>query len=130
MPSTWPCALPMAFDWVHLKPWLPSLDESPSPPAPHPSAPPCSYTGPTPASPSPKPDSLQAPQPSLCKVPDLHNSHVLRDGGIADSVGSGWDAGFTAVAAPAAVQTGHVHSVKAVMCLPWPWGSLLFPILI
>lgn len=62
--------------------------------------------------------------------PDLYNSHVLGDRGIADSVGSGWDAGFTAVAASAAVQTGHVHSVKAVMCLPRPWGCLLFSILV
>lgn len=66
----------------------------------------------------------------MVPVPDLHNSHVLGDRGIADSVGGGWDAGFTAVAASAAVQAGHVHSVKAVMGLPRPWGRLLFPILI
>lgn len=63
-------------------------------------------------------------------VPSRHNSHVLGDGRIADGVGGGWDAGLTAVAATAAVQTGHVHSVKAVVCLPWPRSIVLFSILI
>lgn len=119
----------------HLKPWLPSLGES----APHPPPLPASVQALHPAShPLWQPNSPQAPQlhihtpsPALpLLVPSRHNSHVLGDWRIADSVGGGWDAGLTAVAATAAVQTGHVHSVKAVVCLPWPRSSVLFSILI
>lgn len=117
----------------HLGPWLLSLDERALPPQ-HPPADVQALYLP---SPSPMTDSPTVCRPHSClctalalPVPSIHNSHVLSDRGIADSVGGGWDAGLAAVAATTAVQTGHVHSVKAVVCLPWPWSSLLFSILI
>lgn len=45
------------------------------------------------------------------------NSHVLRDGSVADSVCSCRDAGLAAVTAPAAVEAWHVHSVQVIMIL-------------
>lgn len=132
--GTHPPPGPVATPWpFHLKPWLPSLGES----APHPFS--CSCTGPAPRLPIPSdspivrrlPSFVCTPSPALpLPVPSRHNSHVLGDWCIADGVGGGWDAGLTAVAATAAVQTGHVHSVKAVVCLPWPRSIVLFSILI
>lgn len=45
------------------------------------------------------------------------DSHVLCDGGIADSVCSRGDAGLTTVAAAAAIQTRHVNAVQVIVSL-------------
>ncbi len=48
----------------------------------------------------------------------VFNSHVLRNRSVADSVCSSCrDAGLAAVAAAAAVETGHVHLVQVIMIL-------------
>lgn len=45
------------------------------------------------------------------------NSHVLSNRSVADSVRSCRDAGLTAIAAAAAVETRHVHPVQVIMIL-------------
>ncbi len=48
----------------------------------------------------------------------VFNSHVLRNRSVANSVCSSCrDAGLAAVAAAAAVETGHVHPVQVIMIL-------------
>ena len=66
--------------------------------------------------------------PTQC--PRAPDSHILGDWGVADGVGRGWDAGLAAVAAPAAVQAGHVDAIETVVRLPRPWGGLLLPVLV
>ena len=43
------------------------------------------------------------------------NSHVLSDGGIADSVGGSGQASFATVAGATAVETGHVNAVQVIV---------------
>lgn len=70
------------------------------------------------------------PAPAWAAPGSRCDSHVFGDRGVADGVSRGRDAGLAAVAAPAAVQTGHVHAVEAVVRLPGPRGGLLAPVLV
>lgn len=47
----------------------------------------------------------------------LCNSHVLGNGSVADGVRSCRDAGLAAIAAAAAVEAGHVHTVQVIVIL-------------
>lgn len=61
----------------------------------------------------------------------LCNSHVLCNGSVADGMRSCRDAGLAAVAAAAAVEAGHVHTVQVIVILSASRGhGLLLTVLI